>query len=329
MTRPLSILIVEPDRFSPRARARLSETGVVREEAVADRAALLKAVAGVDVLVVRLAYRLDEEVFAAAPQLRAIVTPTTGLTHIDLEAARARGITVLSLKGETAFLESITATAELTWGLLLALLRKIPVAGNAVRAGEWNRDAWRGVELKDKTLGLIGLGRLGRMVAAYGHAFRMNVMAHDPSPERIPEGVRMVSLASLCESADVISVHAALNDSSRGMLDAAAFRRMKVGACLINTARGEIIDESALLDALRSGRLAGAALDVLAGEPFAGRAALEAHPLWQYAAAHDQLLLTPHIGGATRESMEQTELFMADKLCRWARTLAGGTGDPT
>ncbi len=310
------ILNVEPDRFSEAARGVLRSIGELREEAAGSRDALLCLAAGADVLWTRLAHRIDDGVLAAAPRLRTVVTPTTGLTHIDLEAAARRGVAVLSLRGETAFLERITATAELAWGLVLALSRRLGEAFDQTRAGGWDRDALRGRELQGATLGVLGLGRLGRMVARYGLAFRMRVLAADPAAETAaPEGVEIVPADCLLAEADVVSVHASLTDASRGFLDARAFARMKPGVLFVNTARGELVDDAALRAALESGRVAAAALDVLSGEPFAGPAAPAAHPLAAYARAHpDRLLLTPHIGGATAESMAATELFMAEKL---------------
>jgi D-3-phosphoglycerate dehydrogenase len=314
--RPL-ILNVEPDRYSEDARAVLRSCGEVRERAGLSRAELLASVGDADVLLTRLAHRIDGEVFGRAPHLRAVVTPTTGLNHVDLEAAASRGVEVLSLRGETAFLESVTATAELTWGLLICLARRLPEAGEGVRSGLWDRDAFRGRELRGKTLGVVGLGRLGRMVARYGTAFQMRVLACDPRPGEVPPGVELVGLERLLAESDAVTVHAALTESSRGLIGAAEFARIKPGTLFVNTARGELVDEAALLEALAQGRLAGAGLDVLGGEPFAGPEGLRAHPLWQWARDHANLVLTPHIGGATLESMAATEVFMAEKLRRW------------
>ncbi len=317
MTSRLQILNIEPDRYCDAARAILRVCGELRERAVGSRADLLQSVREADVLLTRLEHRIDEEVIAHAPRLRAVVTATTGLNHVDLAATARHGVAVLSLRGETAFLEQVTATAELTWGLLLGLARHLPEACADVRSGNWNRDGFRGHEVRGRTLGVIGLGRLGRMVARYGVAFRMNVLACDPRPADVPEGVEVVELSRLLAEADVITVHAALDESSRGLLDASAFARMKRGVLFINTARGEIVDETALLDALARGHVAGAGLDVLSGEPFAGPEALRAQPLWRWAVDHANVMLTPHVGGATAESMAATEVFMAEKLRRW------------
>ena len=158
------ILNAEPDRYSPRARAALEEVGDVTEQQL-DRDGLARALPGYDALIVRRGHRIDAALMDAAPRLRAIATATTGLDHVDLKAARDRGVEVLSLRGESEFLRSTAATAEHTWALLLALTRRVPAAVAAVRRGEWDRDAFRGRELEGKRLGVIGLGRIGERVA--------------------------------------------------------------------------------------------------------------------------------------------------------------------
>jgi len=314
---PARILVAEAAGYAPAAREILEGLGPV-VLADLDRAGLLAALDGVQVLIVRLRNRIDEEVLAAAPALRVVVTATTGLDHIDLEAAARRGVTVLSLRGETDFLETVTATAEHTWGLLLALVRHIPRAAAAAAAGVWERDRFRGRELRGRRLGIVGLGRLGRMVARYGAAFAMDVAAHDPFAGAWLEGVaRCDTLAELLDRSDVLSLHVPLDERTRGLIGAAELGRLPAGALLVNTSRGGVVDEAALLDALRSGRLAGAALDVVQGETVAG--AVAGSLLVRHARENDNLLLTPHIGGATLESMQNTEIFMAGKLARFLR----------
>ena len=319
MSNALHIVNVEPRAYCEPARRQLQALGELRECEPLTRAALLEDVATANVVITRLAHHFDEAVFAAAPDLRALVTATTGLTHVDLDAAQRHGVTVLSLKGETEFLNSVTATAELTWGLLLNVCRRLPAADRDVADGHWRRDAFKGRELEGKTLGVLGMGRLGRLVAAYGQAFQMRVVANDVKPVEMPVGVEAVSFDALLRASDVLSVHVDLNETTHAMLDAAAFGRMKVGSILVNTSRGEVVVEDDLIGTLEQGHLAGAGLDVLAGEPFADDAALTRNPLWQWGRQHEQLVITPHIGGATFESMEATEVFMANKLERWLR----------
>lgn len=312
------ILNAEPENYSPLALEILQGAGQVRLAALS-RAELLAALAEVDALIVRLAFQVDEEVFAAAPHLRAVVSATTGLDHIDLAAAERHGVQVLSLRGEVDFLRSIPATAELTWGLLLALTRNIPSAFSSVLAGEWQRDRFKGHDLAGRRLAILGLGRIGSIVARYGLAFGMRVYAYDPHPLTWVEGVkRTESMEELLVAADVLSIHVPLNPQTVGLVGAEQLNRLPPGALLINTSRGDVLDESALLAALQSGRLAGAALDVLSNERSAG---LGSSALVEYARTHANLLLTPHIGGATYESMAATEIFMAHKLVNFLRIL--------
>jgi D-3-phosphoglycerate dehydrogenase len=299
------VLIAESQGFSQAA------LGVLRGAAEVtladlDRAGLLREVGEAEALWVRLRHRIDREVLAAGPRLRVVATPATGLNHIDLEEAERRRVRVLSLGGEADFLREVRATAEHTVGLLLALFRHTPAAVEHVRAGGWNRDLFRGREVAGKTAGIVGYGRLGRIVGEYLQAMGARVVWSDPyvRGEGLP-------LGDLLRAADVVSLHASLTEATRGFFGKGEFAALRPGAWFVNTARGELVDEWALLEALESGRLAGAALDVLAGEDAAG---MQDHPLVQYARQHGNLLITPHLGGCTAESMEKTERFLAEKL---------------
>lgn len=311
------IFNAEPWRYSSEARAHLEGLGEVRDAPRGlDRAGLLVAAGDADVLIVRLGHQVDRKLIEAAPRLRAIVTATTGLDHVDVDAARARGVEVLSLRGETDFLEGIRATPEHTWALLLALVRHIVPAVQAVQGGQWDREQFRGHELAGKRLGLLGCGRVGRIVAGYAHAFGMRVAAYDPYQVDFPEHVERVEiLAGLVARSNVLSLHVHLTEETHGLLNAPLLQQLPPGAFLVNTSRGELVDEQALVDALESGRLAGAALDVVAHER--QPEARLSSPLLHYAATRHNLLLTPHLGGATFESMERTEVFMAQKLARF------------
>ena len=304
------ILILEPESYSPQALEILRGLGVLELNTL-KAPDLPQDIGDYDVVIARLAYRLDASFLEQARNLKVIVSPTTGLNHIAVDAAEKRGIRVLSLKGETDFLKSVTATAELSWGLLLALIRHLPAATEDVLSAEWRRDLFKGHELSGKIIGIIGCGRLGRHVARYAEAFGMRVIINDI---KTVEGYTQVSLDDLLAQADVVSIHASYNESTHNLLGARQFGLMKQGALLTNTARGEIVDEAALLDALESGRLAGAALDVVTGENAGKSDWLHHDPLLAYARAHQNLLITPHIGGATTESMAKTEIFMANKL---------------
>lgn len=308
----MKILVAESHEFSEEALDRLRALGDV-VTADLDRPALLASAIDADVLWVRLRNVIDAEVMDAAPRLRVIVTNTTGTNHIDLEEAVRRNIRVLSLRGETEFLKRIRATAELTVGLLLALVRHIPAAASDVRNGGWNRYGFKGHQLFEKTAGIVGYGRLGRIVGGYLGALGMRVLAATRPDEEVEpaDGVAIVPLTTLLEQSDVVTLHVDLRPDTTGMFGAEQFRAMKPGAWFINTARGELVDEAALLGALETGRLAGAALDVVSGSIGAD---VSQRPLLRYAALSDRLLITPHIGGYTFESLAATELFLADRL---------------
>lgn len=314
------ILNTEPGRLSQESRLALRALALV-DEVEADRKYLLENVSEYHGLFIGLRNIIDREVLDRAEQLRCIVTPTTGLNHIDMAFAEAKGVTVLSLRGETEFLSTVSATAELAWGMLLALVRKIPAANQSVIAGEWARDNFYGNELRGRTLGILGFGRLGRMLCAYGQAFGMKVLTHDIRPVSVVD-VESVGLTELLERSDVISVNLALNDESRGMLGREEFSHIKKGAFLLNTARGEILDEDALLEGLVTGRLAGAAIDVMAGETSGNQSWLKESKLRAYARDHSNLLITPHIGGVTYESVEKTNRFIIQKLANYLRSFS-------
>jgi D-3-phosphoglycerate dehydrogenase / 2-oxoglutarate reductase len=309
----IHILVAESSEFSTKAAEQLSQVGELVLADI-DRSGLLTAVGAADVLWVRLRNRIDAEVMSAAPRLKVIVTATTGLNHIDVEEAKRRGIQILSLRGEAEFLKDIRATAEHTLALILALFRHLPGAIAHVQEGGWNRDLFKGHELHGKTIGVVGYGRLGRIVARYLRAFDVHVLAADPNVDvsSVEPGVTLAPLMQLLPEAELVTLHVNLCDETRGFFARPQFEAMKAGAWFVNTSRGELADEPALLEALQSGHLAGAALDVLCDERCDG---VRNHPLVAYARQHDNLIITPHIGGCTAESMEKTELFLAEKLC--------------
>ncbi len=308
----IRILNAEPFDYSDQARTILTEVGEVTE-APLNRAELIRLIPGYDALIVRLAHQIDREVIDAGCHLKAIVTATTGLDHIDVDYARAKGIAVLSLRGESDFLRTISATAEHTWALLLALLRHIPQAATSVQAGAWARDLFKGHELDGKHLGVVGLGRIGQKVARYGLSFDMQVYAYDPyATQWMAEVRRTTNLSELLQVSDVLSLHVPLNAETHRLLGTAEFTQLPRGAIVINTARGEVIEEDALVASLESGQLSGAALDVIAHERES--ALRDISPVLRYAHTHANLLITPHLGGATYESMAKTEIFMAQKL---------------
>jgi len=308
-----NIINLEPSFYSDEARKLLSKDWNYSEYSEGDDFAALLVDA--DVVITRLTYSIDKEFVAKLPKLKVLVSATTGLDHIDLAYLDQRNIELLSLRGETEFLNTITATAELTWGLLLALVRQISAAFMDVKSGKWRREPFRGIELKGKVLGVVGYGRLGRMVAKYGKAFGMNVMAYDPfvSPD---DSINLVSFNELLQQSDIVSLHVPY-DNNIGFFDKNVFSMMKKGAILLNTSRGQIIDEGALLSVLQNNHLSGAALDVLASEEIMREGKENwplSDPLLQYADKNKNLIIVPHIGGWTTDSAHATELFMANKL---------------
>jgi len=307
-----TLLIAESQDFSSQARAILESYFDVTSKNL-DRQDLLQSVADCKVLWVRLRTMIDVEVMNAAPALKIIATNTTGLNHIDGMAAKDRGIRVVSLQGETEFLKTIRATAEHTIALALSLLRKIPTAHADVCSGRWDRTDFQGSELYEKTVGIIGYGRLGSIVAQYFHAFGCNVQVHSRElPVRGEvDGFATVTLPQLLGNSDIVSLHVNDEPKNHHMLAAEHFSQMKRGAYFINTARGELVDQEALLDAVESRHLGGAAVDVIDHEHVHGSSFSR---LAKLAATSDRLLVTPHIAGFTHESLSKTETFLAEKL---------------
>jgi len=313
------ILNLEPDHYSPVASSILLSLGEVTNGPLT-RAQFLQHIDEFDILIVRLGFQIDHEVLDRGSHLKVIVSATTGLDHIDITYAQTRAIAILSLQGEYEFLRSIPATAEHTWALLLALERHVPAAVLSVLEGKWDRDLFRGHDLAGKTLGILGMGRIGEKVAHYGMSFGMRVIAYDPLCVSWPKYVeRTTNQKDLLQQSQVFSIHVPLNDETRGMIKTEELHFLPEDALLINTARGEILDERALLVALEQGRIAGAALDVIWNERIETP---QRSALLRYAREHDNLLITPHIGGATFESMAATEIFMARKLVMLLNSLA-------
>lgn len=307
----LKILNVEPEGYSQAANDILASLGHL-DQFELSRAELLANVARYHVLMVRLGHQIDSDILKAGKNLKVIVSPTTGEDHIDLECARNQGIAVLSLKGETEFLENIPATSEFTFALILAVIRNLPAASNSVKEGVWNRNLFRGEDLSGKRLGIIGLGRIGKQVGKLGLAFGLEVGGFDIDPNKKPEGFRIFrSMEEVLSWSHIVSIHVPLNKETVSLIGSKELALLSPGSFLINTSRGAIIDEDALLEALSSRHLAGAALDVLRNE---GDLSPWENGLLKYAREHHNLIITPHIGGATFDSMAKTEVFMANKL---------------
>ncbi len=314
------LLIAETEGFTPGVLETLRGWAEV-ELGPVPRGGIGDALRDFDIVWIRLGHRVRAADVPADGRCRILALPATGLDHLDLEACAKARIRIASLKGEVEFLRSVRATAEHTVALALGLLRRLPAAHASVLEGRWDRDAFRGRELHGRAAGIVGMGRLGTIVAGYFSAFGMVISGYDPRGD-FPAGParRCASLEELFAESDVISVHVAYDTSTRHLITARHFARVRPGAVLINTSRGGVIDQAALLDALAEGRLAGAALDVIDGEPDVGRD----HPLVAYARAHENLVLTPHIAGNTSDSLAKAEGFIAAKARRMWEELCSG-----
>ncbi len=304
-----SLYLAEMDDFSPDVLQYLRTNFDV--SLGSKRVPLKTILNSFDVFWFRLSHKIDRNVLDNASRCRYIVCPATGLDHIDEELCLSLGVQIISLRGEVEFLKEIRATAEHTLGLALALIRNIPDAVNHVKNGGWNRDLFRGTELYRKKVGIIGYGRLGCITAQYFHLFGCTVGYFDIEDRQHPdyEITQYSSLSELLQESDIVSIHVPLNNETRHMISLANLSQLKKNAVIINTSRGDIIDESALLEVLEKGKIGGAALDVLTGEPL-----IKTNPLVQYAANNSNLIITPHIGGNTYESFHKTEKFVAEKL---------------
>lgn len=309
----MRILIAEPQDYSAEALAIYRSLGTVVAEKTLTREELLGAVADADVLVLRLAHKIDREILDAASALKVIACPATGLDHIDQAHAAERGITVIGLKGEVDFLRTIYASSEHVMAMLFGLIRRIPQAHDSVMKGEWQRDRFKGYELHGKTMGIIGFGRIGSIVAQMAQGCGMHVVVTDPAAQPHAVGVEHVSLDELLAQADVVVLAVPYAPETEKMMDAVTFSKMKDGAIFVNISRGQLVDESALLATLQSGKLGGVALDVLWAEE-KRPVVITGDPLVEYAKTHQNLLITPHIGGATFDSMAKTEVFIAKKV---------------
>ncbi len=250
---------------------------------------------------------------AAAKSLELVITATTGATHIDQEALAARDIPLMTLKGQTEFLRGITPAAELSWALVMACARNLRSALDHVGEGGWERTRFPGLMLKGRTIGLIGMGRIGGWMARYAEAFGMRVLYHDPhvAPADAPSHAEAMSLEQLVANADIVSIHVHVDDSTRGMVDAALLKQFRPGSIFINTARSELTNEEALVASLENGHLAAVGVDVLAGEPDP-----EASPLWRYSRKHENVIITPHIGGFCPDAVDHVVDFTCRRILR-------------
>jgi D-3-phosphoglycerate dehydrogenase len=263
---------------------------------------LADRIADYDALIVRSATRVTADLIERAPRLKVIGRAGVGVDNVDVAAATKRGVLVVNAPQST-----VISAAEHTVGLLLALARSIPQAHAALKAGRWERSRFGGIELAEKTLGLVGFGRIGQQVARRARGLSMRVIAYDPfvSAERIRElgAEHARTLDDVLAAADFVTLHTTLTQETRGLIGRSEIARMKDGVRIVNVARGELIDEEALVEALRSGKVAGAALDVFCQEPYSG-------PLLEL----DNVVVTPHLGASTLEAQDRAGIIVAEQV---------------
>jgi len=299
--------VLVPDNVHPSALEVLNAAPGIEVTAPGQmkREETLAAIPSADALIIRSATKVDAEMLAAAANLKLIARAGVGVDNVDVEAATRHGVIVMNTpEGNTI------ATAEHAFGLMLALARHIPNAQISMRDGKWDRKSFMGIELRGKTLGIVGFGRIGRAIAKRALAFEMTVIAHDPYiPEDIAAdlGVELVSLDELYRRADFITLHSVITDETRGMVNAATLGKMKQGVRIINAARGALINESELAEAIKSGQVGGAALDVYEQEPPQADNPLVGLP---------GVVHTPHLAASTEDAqvavaVEAAELIVA------------------
>jgi len=278
----------------------------------ADRGLAIKEIVDADAYLASAAIQIDEGFLKQANKLKIIGSPSTGTDHMDLNLIKKKGIICYDISKELDLINSFTATSELAFTLLLSLVRKIIPASQDATNGIWAREKYSGTQLLNKTFGIVGLGRLGKISAKIANGFGMSVIAYDTNKKSV-HGVKMVGLEDLARESDFISIHVHLNASTENLINLNIFNKMKKSAIIINTSRGKIINEKDLIIALNANIISGACLDVIDGE-WLTKKELYNHPLVKYSRTHNNLLLSPHIGGATQESIYGARLFMAKKI---------------
>ena len=300
---PLSkpvVLIAE--ELSPATVAALGPDFEVRNIDGADRGQLLPALGQADAVLIRSATKMDAEAIAAAPKLKVIARAGVGLDNVDIKAATAAGVMVVN-----APTSNVISAAELAIGHLMSLARFIPDAHQSLKAGEWKRSKFTGVELYEKTIGIIGLGRIGTLVAQRLSGFGATLIGYDPyvTPARAEQiGVELVDMTDMMKRADFITIHIPKTPETTGMISNAEFALAKPELRIVNCSRGGIIDEAALHEALKTGRIAGAGLDVFNQEPPVGSPLLEL----------DNIVVTPHLGASTDEAQEKAGISVAKSV---------------
>ncbi|TDP59221.1 D-3-phosphoglycerate dehydrogenase [Flavobacterium dankookense] len=310
MTGKMKLLITESENFSEDAILELKKHFEVEVANLFSEAELIEKIQTVDVLFIRLRFNLSKEILSQTSSLKYILTATTGLDHINVDYFQGNGGRVISLKGEADFLGTIPSTAEHTWGLLLALMKKIPNAFADVKSGNWNRDNFKGNNLKDKKIGILGLGRVGKQVAKFAEAFQMEIAYFDV--QQIESYyLKFTDAKDLFSWADIISIHIPYTFENEKYVDKDLLSSCNSNAILINTSRGKIWDETVVAEFLRENKIKAIATDVLFDEY---NNSVSKNPLVQLTNLNYNIIITPHIAGATFESMTMTEDFIVMKF---------------
>ena len=293
MTQSARPVVLIAEKLAPSVLEVLGDGVEVRHVDGTDRAALLSAVADADALLVRSATKVDAEVFAATTKLKVVARAGVGLDNVEVPAATARGVLVVN-----APTSNIVSAAEHAVALLLSLARRVPAADASLRGGEWKRSSFAGVEIQGKTVGVVGLGKIGQLFAQRLAAFGTELIAYDPyvsSARAAQLGIELVELDELLARADVISIHLPKTPETKGLIGADQLAKAKQGVLIVNAARGGLIDEQALADAVRDGQVGGAGVDVFAEEP------TTSSPLFGL----PNVVVTPHLGASTGEAQDR------------------------
>ena len=311
MPKPFRVLIT--DRFDLDASTRLNLDSRFEVQRSTTPCPSEKELEGIEALIIRSRTRIDAELLQHAPRLQLIITTTSGFEHIDLKATSAQAPRLKVLHTPEA---NAASACELTWALVLACARRLQQSSRALKAGDWAREALIGHELRGKTFGVVGLGRIGSRVARIASAFDMQVVAFDPYLEQFPQNVSSVAFEELLRLSDVISFHVPATNETRHMLSQNGFAALSRQAIVVNTSRGSVICERDLLQALTAGKIFACGLDVFEREPLARDSTLQTFP---------NVVLTPHLGATTGAAFAAASHEAVDKLIRYIES--GATSD--
>jgi phosphoglycerate dehydrogenase-like enzyme len=278
----------------------------------------LRLLEDVNIYISSAAIKVDQEFLKYAKNLKFIFSPSTGTDHIDLKELKKRNVKLITIAKNYSLLKQFTSTSELSFALLLLLIRNLNSACKDVKNGNWGREKFTGNQLYKKTLGIVGYGRLGRISAKIAKGFSMNIVANDVIKKK--NNIKFVSLNKLLKLSDFIFIHVHLNKNTVNLINKNNIRFMKRSAILINTSRGKIINELDLLNALKSKRIRAAGLDVIDGEWLDKRKLLK-HPLIKYMKKNNNLIIVPHIGGSSVESINGARIFIMKKLLKLLKKL--------